>query len=75
MSAAHPAAAAWAAFLPGGPVLAAAALDRNLIEVGGKMYLEVPKNRKQRRTIYKHTTPRRLPAGRAARGPRRACPR
>ncbi len=32
-------------------------MDRKVIEVGGKMYLEAPKNRKQRRTIYTHTTP------------------
>jgi integrase len=32
-------------------------VDRKVIEVGGKMYLEAPKNRKQRRTIYPRTTP------------------
>ena len=32
-------------------------VDRKVIEVGGKMYVEAPKNRKQRRTIYLCTTP------------------
>jgi integrase len=32
-------------------------VDRKVIEVGGKMYVEAPKNRKQRRTIYPRTTP------------------
>ena len=32
-------------------------VDRKVIEVGGKMCLEAPKNRKQRRTIYPRTTP------------------
>ena len=36
-------------------------MDRKVIEVGGKMYLEVPKNRRQRRTIYTHTTPAAYP--------------
>jgi integrase len=34
-------------------------VDRKVIEVGGKLYTEHPKGRKQRRTIY----PRRTPAG------------
>ena len=41
------------------------AVDRKVIEVAGHLYLEAPKNRKYRRTIY----PRRLPAGRTARRP------
>jgi integrase len=48
-------------------------VDRKIVEVAGHLYVEAPKNRKYRRTIY----PRRLPAGRQARspgsrGPRRA---
>ena len=35
------------------------AVDRKVIEVAGHLYLEAPKNRKYRRTIY----PRRTPAG------------
>jgi hypothetical protein len=35
------------------------AVDRKVVEVGGQLYLEAPKNRKHRRTIY----PRRTPAG------------
>jgi len=34
-------------------------VDRKIIEVGGKQYLEAPKGRKRRRTIY----PRRTPEG------------
>lgn len=34
-------------------------VDRKIVEVAGKLYLEAPKNRKRRRTIY----PRRTPAG------------
>jgi hypothetical protein len=34
-------------------------VDRKVVEVGGRLYLEAPKNRKHRRTIY----PRRTPAG------------
>ena len=32
-------------------------VDRKVIEVGGKMYLEAPKNRKRARTIYPRRTP------------------
>jgi integrase len=32
-------------------------VDRKVIEVAGHLYLEAPKNRKQRRTIYPRTTP------------------
>jgi integrase len=35
------------------------AVDRKIVEVGGHLFLEAPKNRKNRRTIY----PRRTPAG------------
>jgi integrase len=35
------------------------AVDRKVVEVGGQLYIEAPKNRKHRRTIY----PRRTPAG------------
>ena len=34
-------------------------VDRKIVEVAGSLYLEAPKNRKHRRTIY----PRRTPAG------------
>ena len=34
-------------------------VDRKVVEVGGRLYVEAPKNRKLRRTIY----PRRTPAG------------
>ena len=34
-------------------------VDRKIVEVAGQLYLEAPKNRKRRRTIY----PRRTPAG------------
>jgi integrase len=33
------------------------AVDRKVIEIGGKLYLELPKGRKRRRTIYPRTTP------------------
>ncbi len=32
-------------------------VDRKVIKIGGKIYLEAPKGRKQRRTIYPRTTP------------------
>jgi integrase len=35
------------------------AVDRKVVEVAGRLYLEAPKNRKRRRTIY----PRRTPVG------------
>jgi integrase len=42
-------------------------VDRKVIEVAGHLYLEAPKNRKQRRTIYPRTTPAGYPlAGRLA---------
>jgi hypothetical protein len=34
-------------------------VDRKVVEVGGRLYVEAPKNRKRRRTIY----PRRTPGG------------
>ena len=34
-------------------------MDRKVVEVGGRLYVEAPKNRKFRRTIY----PRRTPGG------------
>ena len=37
----------------------AISVDRKIVEVAGQLYLEAPKNRKRRRTIY----PRRTPAG------------
>ncbi|MGH3125495.1 MAG: hypothetical protein ACRDND_31330, partial [Streptosporangiaceae bacterium] len=36
-------------------------VDRKVIEIGGKIYLEAPKGRKQRRTIYPRTTPQGYP--------------
>jgi integrase len=33
------------------------AVDRKVVEVAGHLYLEAPKNRKRRRTIYPRTTP------------------
>ena len=42
-------------------------VDRKIIEVGGKQYLEAPKGRKRRRTIYPRRTPEGYPlAGRLA---------
>ncbi len=35
----------------------AIAVDRKMIEVAGRLYLEAPKGRKSRRTIYPRTTP------------------
>ena len=32
-------------------------VDRKVIEIGGKLYLELPKGRKRRRTIYPRATP------------------
>jgi integrase len=32
-------------------------VDRKVIEIGGKLYLELPKGRKRRRTIYPRVTP------------------
>ena len=32
-------------------------VDRKVIEVAGHLYVEAPKNRKRRRTIYPRTTP------------------
>ena len=40
-------------------VARAITVDRKIVEVAGHLYLEAPKNRKRRRTIY----PRRTPAG------------
>jgi integrase len=43
------------------------AVDRKIIEVAGHLYLEAPKNRKRRRTIYPRITPAGYPlAGRLA---------
>jgi integrase len=36
-------------------------VDRKVIEIGGKIYLEAPKGRKRRRTIYPRTTPQGYP--------------
>ena len=57
------------------PAARVIAVDRKVVEVAGHLYLEPPKNRKRRRTIYPRRTPGRVPAGRAARRPRRAGPR
>ena len=32
-------------------------MDRKVIEIGGRQYIELPKGRKRRRTIYPSTTP------------------
>ena len=50
-------------------------VDRKVVEVAGHLYVEAPKCRKFRRTIYPRRTPGRLPAGRAARRPDRGGPR
>ena len=63
--------------LTAGQVAAAArviTVDRKVVEVGGKLYLEAPKGRKRRSTIYPVRTPGGLPAGRENRRPRRAGP-
>ena len=39
------------------PAARVIAVDRKVIEVAGHLYLEAPKNRKRRRTIYPRTTP------------------
>src|SRR6266700_3311957 len=39
---------------PAGQVIG---VDRKVVEVGGRLYLEAPKNRKHRRTIYPRLTP------------------
>ncbi len=44
-------------------------VDRKIIEIGGKLYLEAPKGRKRRRTIYPRRTPRGLPPRRPGRRP------
>ena len=49
-------------------------VDRKVVEVAGHLYVEAPKNRKYRRTIYPRRTPGRLPARRAARRPHRGRP-
>jgi integrase len=38
-------------------------VDRKIVEVGGRLYVEAPKNRKLRRTIYPPAHARRLPFG------------
>ena len=50
-------------------------VDRKVVEVAGHLYIEAPKNRKFRRTIYPPPHARRLPARRAGRRPDRASPR
>ena len=47
-------------------------VDRQVIEVAGHLYVEAPKCRKYRKTIYPRRTPGRLPARREARRPHRA---
>ena len=39
------------------PAARVIAVDRKVVEVAGHLYLEAPKNRKRRRTIYPRTTP------------------
>ncbi len=39
------------------PATRVIAVDRKVVEVAGHLYLEAPKNRKRRRTIYPRTTP------------------
>jgi integrase len=39
------------------PAARIVAVDRKVIEVDGRLYLEAPRNRKRRRTIYPRTTP------------------
>jgi integrase len=46
-------------------------VDRKVVEVGGRLYLEAPKNRKFRRTVYPAPDPGRVPARGAARCPHR----
>jgi hypothetical protein len=46
-------------------------VDRKVVEVGGRLYVEAPKNRKFRRTIYPRRTAGRVPARGAARRPDR----
>ena len=49
------------------PAARVIAVDRKVIEVAGRLYLEAPKNRKRRRTIYPRATPAGYPlAGRLA---------
>jgi hypothetical protein len=36
-------------------------VDRKVVEVGGRLYVEAPKNRKFRRTIYPRRTPAAYP--------------
>ena len=47
-------------------------VDRQVIEVAGHLYVEAPKCRKYRKTIYPRRTPGRLPARRETRRPHRA---
>jgi integrase len=42
------------------------AVDRKVIEIGGKLYLELPKGRKRRRTIYPRVTPAGYPLAQKA---------
>ena len=49
-------------------------VDRKIIEVAGHLYVEAPKNRKNRKTIYPRQHPRRLPPRRPARRPHPASP-
>ena len=50
-------------------------VDRKVVEVAGHLYLEAPKNRKRRRTIYPRRTPAGYPLAEQARRPHRAGPR
>ena len=50
-------------------------VDRKVIEVGGHQYIEAPKGRKRRRTIYPVRTPAGYPLAERARRPHRGGPR
>ena len=63
--------------LTAGQVAAAArviTVDRQVVEVGGKLFLEAPKGRKRRSTVYPARTPAGYPLAGENRGPRRAGP-
>ena len=57
------------------PAARVIAVDRKVVEVAGHLYLEAPKNRKKRRTVYPRTTPIGYPLAEQARRPPRAGPR
>jgi hypothetical protein len=57
------------------PAARVISVDRKVVEVAGHLYLEAPKNRKRRRSIYPRTTPAGYPLAETARRPPRAGPR